>query len=178
MHIRCAREDDAREFLRIYAYYVVHTAVTFDWETPGEEEFRKKIRQTLKRYPFLAAEEDGEILGYAYAGPFKDRAAYDWSVETSIYVSKDQQGKGIGRALYQALEERLTAQGIQNAYACISYTDTEDETLTNASMRFHRRMGYQLCGTFRKCGYKFGRWYDMIWMEKMLGDHGVPKEIR
>ena len=67
MHIRCAREDDAREFLRIYAYYVVHTAVTFDWETPGEEEFRKKIRQTLKRYPFLAAEEDGEILGYAYA---------------------------------------------------------------------------------------------------------------
>ena len=173
MRIRSATPNDAAALLSIYAPYVRHTAVTFEYEVPSEEEFAGRISAGLSRYPYLVL-EDGQILGYACASPFKERAAYDWAVETTVYLRMDARGRGYGRALYTALEDALRKQGILNAYACIACTDTEDEYLTNASRRFHERMGYRLCGTFRKCGCKFGRWYDMIWMEKMLGEHQSP----
>ncbi|MBR3107073.1 MAG: N-acetyltransferase [Clostridia bacterium] len=178
MLIRSANLEDAPVLLRIYAPYVQETAVTFEYDVPTEAEFTRRISETLKNYPYLVLEDGGETLGYAYAGAFKARAAYDWAVETTIYLRRDCHGKGYGKALYTALEEELKRRHFLNAYACITWADREDEYLTHASPRFHEHMSYHLCGTFRQCGYKFGRWYDMIWMEKHLGAHGKnPEEI-
>lgn len=173
MLIRKACPGDAAQIQAIYAPYVKNTAITFEYDAPDIEEMCRRIGETMKKYPFLVAEGAGKILGYAYAGAFKSRAAYDWAVETTLYVKSDCHGKGVGRALYQALEEELKKMHILNACACIAYTENEDEFLTNASMRFHEKLGYHLVGRFHQCGYKFGRWYDMIWMEKMLGEHSV-----
>ena len=171
MRIRSAVPQDAPALLAVYAPYIRDTAITFEYDTPSETEFAQRIADTLKRYPYLVLEEEGEILGYAYAGTFKSRAAYDWAVEVTIYIRRDVHGKGYGRALYEALEKELRLRHYLNAYACIAYADKEDATLTHASPRFHEAMGYSRCGVFHQCGYKFGRWYDMIWMEKMLGSH-------
>lgn len=169
--IRAARVSDAQSLLEIYAPYVRNTAITFEYEVPKPTDFRKRIENTLKKYPYIVAEADGEILGYAYTGAFKERAAYDWSAEVSIYVKKDKRGLGIGGKLYAALEEISRAQHILNLNACIAYADTEDEYLTNDSVTFHSHMGYKMVGKFHQCGYKFGKWYDMVWMEKMIGEH-------
>ena len=179
MLIRPARLTDAAALLSIYAPYVANTAVTFEYTVPTEAEFARRIQETMRKYPYLALETQDGLMGYAYAGAFKGRAAYDWAVETTIYLNPAAQGKGYGRALYSALEEELKRRHFLNAYACISWIEKEDERLTHASPLFHEKMGYFLCGTFRKCGYKFGRWYDMIWMEKMLGEHtGNPQPIQ
>lgn len=169
--IRSATEEDARALLDIYAPYVSETAITFEYEVPSLKEFTDRIERTLFKYPYLVAEYQGEPVGFAYAGPFKGRAAYDWSVETSIYVASGHKKGGIGRRLYETLECMLKEQGILNMNACIAYTEEEDEYLTNGSVRFHEAMGYELVGHFHQCGYKFGRWYDMVWMEKMIGEH-------
>ena len=129
-------------------------------------EFQKRIENTLKRYPYLLAESAGEILGYAYTGPFVGRAAYDWAAETTIYLKTDKKKKGIGRALYEALEKVSRAQNILNLNACIGYPEAEDEYLTGNSVQFHEHMGYRMVGEFHKCGYKFGRWYNMVWRER------------
>lgn len=169
--IRMAVPEDAEALLKIYAPYVEKTAVTFEYEVPSAAEFSDRIKRTLKKYPYLAAEQDGEVVGYAYAGTFHERAAYDWAVETSIYVREDKKGSGIGRALYSALEHSLLRQNILNVNACIAYPAQEDEHLTKDSVRFHEKLGYRMAGRFHQCGYKFGRWYDMVWMEKHLGSH-------
>lgn len=171
--IRVATPQDAEALLAVYAPYVTDTAITFEYEVPSLTEFRERIRHTLERYPYLVMEQDGEILGYAYAGPFKERAAYDWAVETTIYVKQGMKEQGIGRKLYQALEDTLIRQNILNLNACIGYPTVEDEYLTRNSMEFHQHLGYRLVGQFYQCGYKFGRWYDMVWMEKLVGEHGV-----
>ena len=176
MRIRPAQPGDAKELLAIYAPYVEKTAITFEYDVPTLAEFAERIENTLKKYPYLVAEEKGKILGYAYASPFKARAAYQWAVETTIYLADDARGQGIGRQLYVALEDALRQMNILNACACIAYAEKEDETLTKASPRFHEKMGYQLVAHFHQCGYKFNRWYDMIWMEKMLGDHACPPQ--
>ena len=177
MLIRTALLSDAPALLAIYAPYIEKTAITFEYDVPSPDEFRQRMQKTLQKYPYLVLEEDGEILGYAYASPFKERAAYDWAVETSIYMKENCHGRGYGKALLLRLEEILGAMHILNVNACIAYAEPEDEFLTNASMRFHEKMGYRLSGHFHRCGYKFGRWYDMIWMEKMLGDHGKPLPV-
>ena len=169
--IRIAQETDAEALLTLYAPYVEKTAITFEYDVPTPEEFRGRIRHTLDRYPYLVAEEDGEIVGYAYAGAFKARSAYDWAVETSIYVAEGAKRQGYGRMLYETLEKLLALQHIINVNACIAYPETEDAYLTRDSVAFHTRMGYRLVGQFHKCGYKFGRWYDMVWMEKCLSAH-------
>lgn len=170
IEIREAVTQDAQALQAIYAPYVLETAITYEYDVPTLEDFTGRIEGTLRKYPYLVAIVDGRIVGYAYAGTFKGRRAYDCSVETSIYIDRTFHGQGIGRMLYEALEERLKAQGITNMYACIAYTEQEDEYLTNASVRFHERMGFQLCGTFHRCAVKFGRSYDMVWMEKFLFD--------
>ena len=170
--IRAARPEDAAALLVIYAPYVEKTAITIEYEVPSVEEFTQRITSTLARYPYLVAEADGQILGYAYVGTFHDRPAYDWSVETSIYVDSNLRHSGVGRALHDALERVLGAMGILNLNACIAWPNVEnDPYLTRNSGDFHEHMGYRPVGTFSKCGYKFHRWYDMIWMEKHIGEH-------
>lgn len=171
MHIRSASPEDAGRLLHIYSYYVEHTAISFEYTVPTPDEFRRRIMHTLEKYPYIVAEEYGVILGYAYAGPFKMRAAYDRSCEVSIYVNRDCKGKGYGRELYEALEEALKEMGITNLYACIADPIIEDEYLTKSSEQFHSHLGYTKVGEFHKCAYKFGRWYNMIWMEKIIGEH-------
>lgn len=177
--IRQATEADAEELLKIYAPYVTDTAITFEYEVPTLEEFIGRIRHTLQKYPYLVAVEESEIIGYAYAGAFYGRAAYDWSVENSIYIKRGRTHGGVGRLLYQALEDALRAQNILNLYACIAYPEVEDEYLTKNSVSFHEHLGYRMIGTFQKCGYKFGRWYHMVWMEKMIGEHfDKPEKVK
>ncbi len=143
-----------------------------------ENEFRHRIENTLLKYPYIVAENENSIIGYAYVSPFKTRAAYDWSVETSIYVDKDCRSVGIGRILYNELEKILKKQNILNMNACIAYTSISDSHLDNGSMKFHEKMGFTLAGRFTKCGYKFNTWYDMIWMEKIIGKHKCnPSEV-
>lgn len=174
MRIQAVTEEDAKELLQIYAPYVENTAISFEYEVPSEAEFQSRIRNISAKYPYIkAVDEEGRILGYAYAGSFKGRAAYDWSVETTVYVRRDIRRSGVGRFLYQKLEELLRGMGILNLNACIAVTSREDPHLTNASAHFHEKMGYRLVGTFHDSGYKFHTWYDMIWMEKMVGKHEV-----
>ena len=171
--IRFAAQKDAAEILKIYAPYVENTAISFEYEVPSEEEFRGRIESTLKRYPYIVAEQEGRIIGYAYVSIFHERKAYDWAVETSIYVDQDCKRSGCGKLLYQALEKILKRQHISNLYACIAYNDIDDEYLTKNSVQFHKHLGYHLIGTFKKCGYKFNRYYDMVWMEKEIAPHKV-----
>ncbi|MCR5279871.1 MAG: GNAT family N-acetyltransferase [Lachnospiraceae bacterium] len=169
--IRSVEKADAKRLLEIYDYYVQNTAITFEYDTPSLEEFTTRIENITKRYPYLVIERDGRIVGYTYAGVFKNRAAYDWSCETTIYIDHNERKSGLGRMLYEALEERVKAMGILNMYACIGYPDEEDQYLTKNSAEFHEHLGYSKVGEFHKCGYKFDRWYNMIWMEKIIGEH-------
>lgn len=170
MEIRPVCENDAEELNSIYAPYVENTAVSFEYDVPTVDEFRKRIRNTLTEYPYLAAVEGGEILGYAYASAFHERAAYKHSSELSIYIKPSAHGREIGRQLYTELEEILKKQNVYRVYACIAAAENEDEFLTSDSEKFHRKMGYRTVGRHEKCGYKFGRWYDVIWMEKVLAE--------
>lgn len=169
--IKTVNESDADELLKIYAPYVQNTAITFEYNVPGIAEFKSRIMNTLKKYPYLKAVRDGEIIGYAYLGEFKERDAYIHSAETSIYVKQKERRSGAGRAMYEAIEKTAKMQNILNLNACIGVPRIEDEHLTLDSVKFHEKMGYTLVGKFNFSGYKFGTWYDMIWMEKMLGEH-------
>ena len=169
--LRMATEQDAPALLAIYRPYIENTAITFEYDVPSVEAFSARITHTLKKYPYIVAETSAGILGYAYVSAFKERAAYDWAVETSIYVKMGLSGQGYGSLLYHALERILIQQNVLNLNACIAYAQKEDQHLTNSSMYFHEHLGYRLVGTFHQCGYKFGQWYDMIWMEKMIGEH-------
>ncbi len=169
--LRYACAEDAEPLLEIYSYYVSNTAISYEYDVPSVEEFRRRIVTTLEKYPYFVLEENGVVVGYSYAGPFKVREAYRYSVETTIYLKHGFQKKGYGRILLTALETELSERGFTNANACIAFTETDDEYLNKNSMAFHSAMGYTLVGRFHKCAYKFGRWYDMIWMEKFIGEH-------
>ena len=172
--IRTATEADVPAMLNIYAPYVRETAISFEYDVPSPEEFSGRLRRTLTRYPWLAAEENGTILGYAYASAFHPRKAYEWCAEASIYVAQQARGRRIGSRLYERLETLLTRQHILVLYACIARPPQEDEHLTLASIRFHTRIGYRIVGEFPRCGFKFDRWYDMVWMEKRLAEPTEP----
>ena len=127
--------------------------------------------RALRYYEEMGLIHSRRIEGYAYAHAFVGRAAYDWAAELTIYLDHDARRGGLGRVLYEALADRLKAMGVLNLYACIGYPQVEDEYLTKNSAQFHEHLGFTLAGTFHNCGYKFGRWYDMIWMEKIIGEH-------
>lgn len=169
MEIRIAAIDDAEAIREIYAPYVLNTAVSFEYKVPSVEEFRKRIKNTLAEYPYLVAVENGMIVGYAYAGVFHARAAYKHCVELSIYIKQDYKCHGVGRHLYQRLEELLIKQNIYSVHACIAVPDGEDEHLTDDSEKFHKRMGFEIAGRHERCGYKLGKWYSVIWMDKVIG---------
>ena len=171
LHIRPASPADAGEIMDIYRYYVNETTVSFELTEPTVDEFAQRIGQISQNYPYLVAEQqtdDGrKILGYAYAGAYKNRAAYDWAVEVTVYLADDAMGQGLGRLLYQKLEGLLAAQGIRSLNACISGENEE-------SLAFHRALGYVDVGHNHRCGYKLGRWLDVFWLEKLLDTADTP----
>ena len=171
LKIRTARKEDAAELLSIYAPYVENTAVTFECAVPTLSEFESRVENTLIKYPYIVAELDGEIMGYSYAGPFKPRAAYEWSVELSVYVKEDHRKIGVGKSLYEEMERLLSAQNIVNLNVAVAYSEKEDEYLNHNSIEFHEHMGYSPVGRFEKCANKFGRWYDLVWLHKSIGAH-------
>ena len=163
--------DDAEELLSIYAPYVENTAISFEYEVPSLEEFKDRIKKISRNLPYIKAVDNGKIIGYAYATQFKERRAYDWSVEVTIYIKKNYRKKGIGKMLYEALELSLKDIGILNMNACIAIPKEIDKHLNYDSYNFHKKMGFTLVGTFHNSGFKFNTWYDMIWMEKIIGIH-------
>lgn len=171
LKIRDVRESDIDRILEIYTYYIENTAISFECEVPSLSEFQARVKSITGRYPYLVVEKDGVVAGYAYGNSFIGRSAYDWSAELSIYLDRSAQKLGLGRKLYEALENRLREMGILNLYACIAYPQTEDEFLNKNSAEFHSHLGFKEVGKFHDCGHKFGRWYDMIWMEKIIGSH-------
>lgn len=173
--VRNATIADAERILEIYDYYVKNTAITFEYTTPSIEEFKERMERTMSHYPYLVIENDNVLQGYAYAGTFIGRAACDWSCEMTIYLDHTVQKSGLGRIIYEALESNLREMGILNLYASIAYPEVNDEYLTTNSAEFHAHMGYVRVGEFHKCGYKFGRWYNLIWMEKMIGEHEMQQ---
>ena len=165
--IRPAAPEDAEALLSIYAPYVKHTAITFEYEVPSAEEFQKRIAHTLQHYPYLVAERTTssstqdiknkadcsactEIAGYAYAGPLHARAAYAWSVETSIYVRESERKSGIGKALYASLEKALAAQNMTNLNACIASPVVDDEYLNHKSIQIDQQLAYSIVGEYHK----------------------------
>lgn len=171
VEIRNVKIEDAQQILEIYDYYVRNTAITFEYETPTVAEFKQRMINTMKKYPYLVILKNDVIVGYAYAGAFVGRKAYDWSCEMTVYIEKNVRKCGLGRKIYEALEKELYKMGIVNLYACVGCPDEDDEFLTKNSIEFHDRMGYSIVGKFHKCGYKFDRWYNIVWMEKFIGEH-------
>ena len=158
MTIRKAIPSDAEEIAGIYRYYVEETAISFEYEAPDADEMRKRMEGCPH---YLVAEEDGKILGYAYAHPFSEREAYRRSAEVTIYIDKDNARKGIGTMLYGKLEERLMAMDVHNLYAVVMYPG-------QGSVGFHERMGYRIAGRLTDCGEKFGKLWSVVYMEKMI----------
>ena len=169
--LRMVTPEDAPALAAIYAPYVRDTAISFEYEPPTEEVFADRIREVLELFPYLAAVRGEEILGYAYAHPYGVRKAYSHSVELSVYIRRDCRGLGLGRMLYEAMEVLLKAQNVTNLYVLVAGVEVEDAYLTHDSQKFHLAMGYEYVGKLHKAGYKFGHWYDMITMEKLIAPH-------
>ena len=168
--IRVATETDVPAILELYAPFVLTTTATFEYDVPCRKDFMQRFLTITENFPWLVWEEEGKILGYAYASYPYSRAAYRWCAEPSIYIAPEAQGKGIGRKLYAALEAILVEQGIQTLYSIITGEN-------DGSVKFHERLGYVHRVTFPNCGYKFGRWISVIWMEKRLISVEIPKSF-
>lgn len=156
-----ASPADAEELLSIYAPYVKNTTITFECDVPTAEQFADRIASIQKIYPYLVCRENGRIVGYAYASKHRERIAYRWSFDTSIYILPEYHGKGIGKALYTALLELCKEQGFRNAYAIITYPNDK-------SIRLHEKFGFRLVGKCTSVGYKFDSWLDVVYMELVL----------
>ena len=168
--IRFAAAKDAAALLEIYAPYVTGTTVSFEYEVPAVEEFRRRVEETSARYPYLVWEEDGALLGYAYAHPYAARPAYQWSAELTVYLRQGVSRRGLGSQLYGALMELLRLQGVRNVYGCVTAENT-------ASVAFHHALGFREAGRFSQVGYKLGRWLDVLWLEKAIASGGEPQPL-
>jgi L-amino acid N-acyltransferase YncA len=161
--VRSAHVDDAAALLAIYAPFVEHTAISFELSPPSVEEFAERIRKYVDDWSWLVAESQGQILGYAYGSPHRERPAYRWSVETSAYVSPNAHRRGVGTLLYGKLLAELTQKGYCNAYAGIALPN-------EASVALHRSIGFAPIGVFPSIGYKFDKWHDVAWLHRRLRD--------
>ena len=165
--IRLATAGDAADIAAIYAFYVRETPITFETEVPSVADIAGRIERTLVGHPWLVCERDGHVTGYAYGGVYRTRAAYQWSVEVTVYVQHDQHRLGVGRALYTSLLELLRLQGFFNAYAVI--------TVPNAgSVGLHEELGFVPAGVTRRVGFKLGRWHDVGTWELPLRAPSIP----
>ena len=167
MSIRPATEQDVPRILEIYAPYVENTAISFEYTAPTLEAFTQRFLHITARFPWLVWEENGSVLGYAYGSLPFERAAYQWCAEGSVYLCPEAYGRGIGKKLYAALAQLLQAKGYRKLYAVIT-------TANQASVDFHRAVGYRHVATMPDCGYKFGKWYGTVWMEKELNTWENP----
>lgn len=169
MAIRMATVQDVPQILGIYAPYVENTAISFEYTVPRSEAFTARFLDITARFPWLVWEEEGKILGYAYGSLPFERAAYQWCCEASIYLHPSAHRRGIGKQLYAHLEQLLRQQGYQKVYAIIT-------TANDASVAFHKAMGYHVTARMPDCGFKFGKWHGTVWMEKLLSDRDVPEK--
>ncbi len=165
--IRLATEGDCDALLNIYGDYVKNTTITFETEVPSSDDFRRRISEVLEMFPWLLCEIDGQVVGYAYASKHRVRAAYQWSVEVSVYIHPDFHGKHIGTALYKALLRLLKSQGFYSVYAGVSLKNFK-------SIKFHESFGFQAIGIYHKVGYKLGEWLDVLWSELSLMEYNDP----
>ena len=168
LKIRDVKIEDAARLVEIYSFYVLNTAVSFEYTVPTVDEFENRIRNITQKYPYLVCERDGKIIGYVYASSYSSREAYSWTIDTSIYVDKDYRRSGVGSMLYKELEIRLKKMGIVNLLAGIAFTENEDEYLTHASPEFHLSQGYTEVAHMKSVGKKFDRWYDLKWFQKKI----------
>lgn len=164
--VRPATAEDAEQLLEIYTPFVISedsslSNVSFELEAPDVEEFRQRIHDISAQFPYLVGEVQGQILGYVYCHPYRERLAYQWAVEVTIYLAPAGQGKGLGRLLYETMEKLLCLQGVTMAYSCITVGNDH-------SIKMHEALGYRLIGTFTNSGYKNGQWLDTVWLEKQL----------
>ena len=170
--IRDAVAADAERCAAVYAPYVLDTAISFEEEPPSAEEMARRIAEYQRRHAWLVLEQDDEVVGYAYGGPFMARAAYQWATAVSVYLDPARHRSGGGRALYEALFDRLAARGHRTALAGIALPN-------EASVGLHRALGFELAGTYRRVGWKLGRWHDVAWYQRPLGnDDGPPAPLR
>jgi len=167
--IRLATEEDAKGILDIYAPYIENTSFTFETETPTIDAFKERIKTYLINWPWLVWEVDGKIAGYAYATRHRERAAYQWCTEASVYIHDDHQRSGIARALYTALFEILEKQGFRNVYAVINLPNEK-------SVAFHESCGFVYFATYEKVGYKLGRWKNVGWWKLQLNEYNMEPE--
>ena len=159
--VRRATNQDAAACLAIYRPFVESTAVSFEEVVPTLEEFADRIERSLSAWTWLVAEKDGRCIGYAYGHSHRERVAYRWSVEVTIYVAASHRGQGVGRELYSQLFTDLASLGFCNAYAGVTQPN-------EASMALHRGVGFEYIGTFRSVGRKFHRWHDVAWFQRKL----------
>jgi phosphinothricin acetyltransferase len=170
MRIRPATVEDSAQIAAIYAPFVEHSHVSFEENAPDAAEMRERIASYTEKYPWLVAEERGQILGYAYACAHRSRAAYRWSVDSAIYVRESAQGRGVGKALYSELFRILKLQGFRSVYAGVSLPN-------DASIALHRSLGFAEVGIYRRVGYKDGAWRDTLWWQLQLdSDDARPEE--
>jgi L-amino acid N-acyltransferase YncA len=170
--IRAAILDDAAAILDIYKPYIESSHVTFEYTIPSLDEYRERMRSVMQTYPWLVSQVNGEIAGYAYATKFRERAAYQWDFETSIYIADKFQRDGLATDLYNALFEACRELGFYNAVAVMSLPNEK-------SHKFHLKMGFREVGIFRNTGFKQGKWYDVLFLEKNITPcTGEPAELR
>ncbi len=163
--IRIAKPNDAKGILEIYAPYISNTSFTFETETPSVEEFAERIKTYLINWPWLVCEINGKIAGYTYATKYRERVAYQWCVESSVYIHDDFQQAGIARALYTALFDILKRQGFNTVYAVINLPNEK-------SISLHERFGFHHFATYEKVGYKLGKWKNVGWWQLSINDYG------
>jgi phosphinothricin acetyltransferase len=171
--IRPATPADAAACAGIYAHYVRETAISFELDPPTAEEMAHRIESYQQRHAWLVLEDAGQVAGYAYASPYATRAAYDWSAEVSVYLAPGLRRSGAGRALYTDLFARLEDRGFRTLVAGITAPN-------EASLGLHRAMGFEVVGTFRDIGFKLGRWWDVIRLQRSLGAgrEAAPEPLR
>jgi len=172
--IRLASEAQCASILEIYEKFITDTVITFECKVPSVEEFSERMANIQKKYPWLVCEFQGNVVGYAYASQFNERSAYDWSVDFSVYIKPESQGKNLGKALYFALLELLKLQGYYNAYAGVTLPNIKSEGL-------HKSVGFKEAGVFHNAGFKFGDWYHVKWFELKIQEYSLkpakPKTI-
>lgn len=169
--IRMADLEDAKEIYGIYEPYILNTVVSFEYDKVPLEVFKERIQKITGKYPWLVYTVEGEIAGYAYCSLHRERAAYAWDCECSVYIKDTYHKKGIGTALYKALFELAEAQGVYNIYSLICVPN-------EGSVALHKKFGFNELGTYSSTAYKFGEWRDLLVMEKRLREpKGAPDKL-